>query len=555
MRTCLLGSVQYPRRSRTAIFNRLIEAAGGEGYRRFCMRSSMISFRRCLGVWMALACAPLLAANYPLELVSPRAAGTAPSSDAGTPAMPSGHRIFYAYPGIAYNIRAVVIAGAYPYAFALSNAPSGMTINSVTGEINWPNPQANATPTITVTDAEGTQRSASWTITVGTGPFKFVDSQNGNDSNAGTLQAPWRTLAGVKAGSRVGDIVYFRTGTYTTLGMQVENPASGEFQPAGNWQRVSFAAPRWIAYPGETPIYDGGHQANVRQGNILVFGGTATTPSYIEGFQLRNMWHMGLQFASGSCDYPVFRNLSFNGPAVWVDGANSAGIMTTGSYTDPTFYAAYQRLSQTNGASGLVKQYSHKKHLWEEFDIRNSNFGPDQKLHVPRFEIRKSVITTNSSLEYGGLFGNQQYGSGGVGENASGEIRFNLIDRRNVGEGNLAVDMNQGAETRNLYVYRNTLLGGVRVRGADSPDGPFRIYQNVIVNTVSGTPAGSHITHAGVTDPSRIIASDNLVGYPQDNLVTADGTLAPSQQQWLGTRGHQIGNEIRPRPPTAVTAQ
>ena len=518
------------------------------------MRSSMVSFRRCLGVWMALACAPVLAANYPLELVSPRAAGSTPSSDAGTPAIPAGHRIFFAYPGIAYNIRAVVIAGAYPYNFALSNAPSGMTINSATGEINWPSPQANATPTITVTDAEGTQRTSSWTIAVGTGPFKFVDSQNGNDSNAGTLQAPWRTLAGVSAGSRAGDIVYFRTGTYTTLGMPVENAASGEFQPAGNWQRVGFAAPRWIAYPGESPVYDGGHQAGVRQGNILSMGGTATNPVYIEGFQMRNMWHMGMQFASGT-DYPVFRNLSFTGPAVSVEGANSAGIMTTGAYTDPTYYAAYQRLTQTNGGPGLVKQYSHKKHLWEGFDIRNGAIGPDQKLHTVRFEIRGCTIANMSSMEQGGLFGNQQYGSGGAGENASGEIRFNLIDRRNVGNGNIAVDMNHSGDTRAMYVYRNTFLGGVRVRGANVEDGPFRIYQNVIVNSVSGTPAGSHITHMDVINPAPIIVNDNLVGFPADNLVTSTGLLADSQARWRGSRGHELGTELRPRPPTSVSAQ
>ena len=67
------------------------------------------------------------AANYSLELVSPRAAGTAAS--AGLAVMPSGHRIFKAYPGLPYNIRAVVTGGAYPFTFSLANAPSGMTIN------------------------------------------------------------------------------------------------------------------------------------------------------------------------------------------------------------------------------------------------------------------------------------------------------------------------------------------------------------------------------------------------------------------------------------------
>lgn len=520
------------------------------------MRSYMVSIRRYLAVWLAIACAPALAANYPLELVSPRASGSSPSADSGTPAIPSGHRVFFAYPGIAYNIRAVVIAGAYPYTFALSNAPTGMTINSATGEINWPNPQANATPTITVTDAEGTQRTSAWTIAVGTGPFKFVDANNGNDSNAGTLAAPWRTLAGVRASSRVGDIVYFRNGTYTTLGMPVENPATAEFQPAGNWQRVAFGnSPRWLAYPGESPVYDGGYQAGVRQGNALAISCNGTSPSYLEGFRLQNMYHIGLQFGSGQCDYPVFRNLSFTGPAQMIEGANSAGIMTTSSLTDPTYYAAYQRISQTNAAAGLVKQYSHKKHLWEDFDIHNSAVGPDQKMHVVRFEVRTSTLANMSNSEQGGLFGNQQFGSGGIGENASGEYRFNMVDRRNVSAAAIAIDMNHSSDTRNLYVYRNTFLGAVRMRNSATDDGPFRIYENVIVNSNAGTPSGSHVTYMNAGDTSRVTIQDNLAGYPADNLVTSSGLLADSQARWRGLRGHELGNVTRPVPPAPAAVQ
>lgn len=107
-------------------------------------------------------------ARYPLELVSPREAGTSPSPDDGSPAIPAGHRIFRAYPGLEYNIRAVVLGGSYPFRFELSDAPAGMTIDSRTGEIRWPKPSGEQSrPTITVTDAEGTTRSSPWMIKVG----------------------------------------------------------------------------------------------------------------------------------------------------------------------------------------------------------------------------------------------------------------------------------------------------------------------------------------------------------------------------------------------------
>ena len=83
------------------------------------------------------------AAPYPLEITAPRAN------------LPSTHRMVRAYPGLLFNIRAAVVGGMYPFTYSLNNAPSGMTINSQTGEMNWPNPTSNASPTLVVRDAEG----------------------------------------------------------------------------------------------------------------------------------------------------------------------------------------------------------------------------------------------------------------------------------------------------------------------------------------------------------------------------------------------------------------
>ena len=76
----------------------------------------------CALAIMSLA-QPSFAANYPLEL-----------TNIG-PSLASNNRIYRAYPGLEYNIRAAVIGGDYPYSFTLSNAPAGMTINAQTGPI------------------------------------------------------------------------------------------------------------------------------------------------------------------------------------------------------------------------------------------------------------------------------------------------------------------------------------------------------------------------------------------------------------------------------------
>ena len=58
-----------------------------------------------------------------------------------------------------------------------------------------------------------------------------------------------------------------------------------------------------------------------------------------------------------------------------------------------------------------------------------------------------------------------------------------------------------------------------------------------------------------MTDLLRVILTANLSGSPSSNIVDATGSLTAAQSQYIGSRGHMLGSEIRPRPPTAVTAQ
>src|SRR5947209_7791327 len=47
-----------------------------------------------------------------------------------------------------------------------------------------------------------------------TGPKLFVDDARGQDGNAGTAQAPWKTLAHALRRLKPGDTLYLRGGTY-----------------------------------------------------------------------------------------------------------------------------------------------------------------------------------------------------------------------------------------------------------------------------------------------------------------------------------------------------
>jgi len=74
----------------------------------------------------------------------------------------------------------------------------------------------------------------------------YYVATNGNDSNPGTLEQPWRTLDKAAATLEAGDTLYIRAGTYYE---QLKPAHDGA---AGAW--ITFAA-----YPGETVTLDGRH--------------------------------------------------------------------------------------------------------------------------------------------------------------------------------------------------------------------------------------------------------------------------------------------------------
>jgi hypothetical protein len=226
--------------------------------------SLMITRVLSIVVLMCAVAFPGWAANFPLQILLPIASGTTP--DVGHTVISSDHRIFWAYPKIEYNIRAAVVGGTFPYTFTLSGQPSGMTINSTTGEISWPNPTASTgNITLTVSDSEHTAVQSTWVITVDANKFLFVDCDAGNEG-AGAMDNPFHAVADVRAPVSLNKIVYFRrcSGNYNLRGI---TPTRG----AGYSHRIEFNAAshsqQWLAYPGEAPTLDLGPQE----------GGVATT--------------------------------------------------------------------------------------------------------------------------------------------------------------------------------------------------------------------------------------------------------------------------------------
>src|SRR3990170_5581953 len=71
-------------------------------------------------------------------------------------------------------------------------------------------------------------------------------SVNGSDSNSGTLNSPWKTLAYALTKLSPGDTLYLRGGIYYETGISVS-------------PRGTASAPITVrSYPGERAIWDGG---------------------------------------------------------------------------------------------------------------------------------------------------------------------------------------------------------------------------------------------------------------------------------------------------------
>jgi hypothetical protein len=139
----------------------------------------------------------------------------------------------------------------------------------------------------------------------------------------------------------------------------------------------------------------------------------------------------------------------------------------------------------------------------------------------------------------------------------TGEICFN-----NSSSAGQALDVNQDGMAGLTYIYRNTFMGRVKIRNVDAADGPFHLSRNVIVNGDAGTPSGSHVYHESVSAAGRILATDNLAGYPGDGIVDASGRLTARYVSYLGTHGHETGDDgnggggspaAAPRAPANVT--
>ena len=474
--------------------------------------------------------------HFPLELLNIKPVGVPPSG------LDPDSRIYRAYPGLPYNIRAAVIGGVYPYTYALTNAPADMTIDANTGEITWTSPQANATPTITVTDAVGAQVSSTWPIAVATASFKFIDAvngvnaaNNGCSSNCGTGTAtnPWRSIKDMGLNASPNDITYFKAGTYRVTDMA----RSGA---GGLWEAVIFSdlsrSTIWLAHPGARPLIDFGFTGGAEWGPMITLSGNT---AYVDGFETINSHIMAFQVGS-TIQGPTFRKLRMHHHGPGVNGSNASMIMTIQNYPNAAYGMVVQDSELYDSPSdNILKIYSQNKMLIEGNSFHDTVTAMELKADVRQFTVRgNTMFNIRTNVYQAVAIGGNMHGiSSTNAPTTGGEINFNLVRDSD----QLALNLNQDGMAIPIYVYRNTFVGGVNVENTDAADGPFVFNNNVIVNNNAGTVAGTHVTLNNVSAPGRVVVNaNNLTGYPSNNIVDVNGRLTAAYSQYVGTRGHQV---------------
>ena len=149
-------------------------------------------------------------APFPIQIIQPVAG------------LNTTNRYYKQYTGVEYNVKTYVRGGDYSaLQYSLTTSPSGMTINSVTGVISWPNPTESGSPhnvTVSVTDGL-TTGDVSWTVTVDTTNTLFLDSTVAT-SGVGTIGDPMKDIPDWYLDDKNDDTyenyqVYYRAGDYT----------------------------------------------------------------------------------------------------------------------------------------------------------------------------------------------------------------------------------------------------------------------------------------------------------------------------------------------------
>lgn len=475
------------------------------------------------------------ASNYPLEIIQPEEN------------IDIKNRFYKAYPGLNYNVRMGVIGGKYPFTYTLVTAPEGMTINVRTGEIDWQMPSLSKTPyniTATVTDAENTIETVSWTVLVTTDGFLFVDAKKGTaatDGGTGAKDNPWKSIKDVYGGDskadrdrtfHAGEFVYFRSGTYLLDGY-----INGSNEGGADGTRLTFRYDKkpqvWLAYPGDTmPVI----QQDVAH---LYFEGPGRD-IWLDGFHFRsdgNVRAMGMNISSIKRNVVIRRN-KYSGITGGSSVGNNALIFFRYWATGGRFAIQDNEFSDVDVGYGILSYATNRVLVEDNYFHDIGAHAVGMKMQSERWDVRANLFRNNKLDSIWEYYADETKKGAPSGDT---EISFNIIESDG---GKIAINNKFEHNGLPIHIFRNTIMDGAFQNYVVESNGPFYWKNNVIINN---TKYPQKIKKTNIKDSSRLIIENNLTGTLSDGIVGSQGNLTEEYSEFIGTHGHQSGN-----PPASV---
>lgn len=446
------------------------------------------------------------------------------------------------YPGIAWEVPIVVHGGAWPYKVEIISAPSGMTIgetldaaafnsSGLIGQaysvLTWSNPTSSGSPhtiEVRVTDQAGTTASVSWTLTVITSGFLFVDSVSGSDANTGTLASPWQTWnavygSGINDATNDNSFVIWRAGTYRT-----------DAAPISDGERMFMRSMKpnvHVAYPGESVTW------NVENSHINWDGGNdiAVVGINIIGIDVGGAYK-AMQFG-GNPRTLIYKNTFGAQIDAGIPGSNSAHLFFAAVTPSVTQDVAIIRNTFNNlEGTAPLETYDVSKIVVEGNALNN---GAGDTSNGFFFKMRSNGVTVRANR---GISTDEVFGW--VWDNYQTmqdvDLSWNLFK---VGTGDKIGEFGRDGGSGislgvNLNVRRNTLVGGyLSHRDAD---GGANITYARNVRQHDGTQTDGVATSSFTGSPTY---TAELVGT--SGLVDSNGLLTGANHtSYLGIRGYEV---------------